>query len=65
MTSLILCNFFHIWADALIVNPCAKFRCDRSTNNEDNRGGGGGMPPPKPKYAKKPSPISVNGLILS
>ena len=29
--------FFHVWVNALIVNPCTKFRCERPTNNEDNR----------------------------
>ena len=56
MTSLTLCKFFHVWANALIVNPCTKFRCDKFTNKEDN-------PPPKPKHQKKPSPIRVNVLL--
>ena len=42
MTSIILSKFFHIWANAIIVNPCTKFCCDSSTDNEDNSGGGGG-----------------------
>ena len=62
MTSLILCkSFFHSSANTLMVYPCAKFNCDRSTNNDD---AGGWMPlppppPPQPKMSKKPSLIRV------
>ena len=30
---------FHIWANTFIVDPCPKFHCDRSTNNEDTEEG--------------------------
>ena len=65
MTSLTLCNFFHIWANILIVNPCTKFRCDRSTNNKDNKGR---HLPTKPEHVRKPSwivlPVPVVLLFL-
>ena len=53
--------FFHIWANTWMVQLCAKFHYDRSTNNEDTDGGGGGgaCRPLWPKDVKKPSPIRV------
>ena len=31
-------QFFHIWANTLMVYPCAKFLCDRYTNSGDTGG---------------------------
>ena len=44
--------FFHVSAKTLKVYLCAKFHCDRTTNNEDT-GGRGECPPPNLKMLKK------------
>ena len=54
-----LCSFVHIWADALIVCPCEKFRCNMSTKKEDWGGGGGECRSTSLQHLKKPSPITV------
>ena len=46
--------FFHTRANALIVNPCAKFCCNRATNNKDIMRRAANL-----KMSKKPSPIRV------
>ena len=63
MTSLIYVIFFHIWANALIVNPCSKFRLIGPKTTKIIQAASPPPPPPPPpnlNMSKKPSPIRVN-----